>query len=121
MLSSPGASWKRSISSDNQQQLSSQAMERHGEGWAGALPHRETAEEQKLQLGPRLATSGENAAALLQISPSYKDGGEPNFGNGKGHQVELRSDCDLPTREEPDLRYQSFPILFPISGAPHIS
>lgn len=26
--------------------------------WEGALPHREAADEQKLQLGPRSATSG---------------------------------------------------------------
>ena len=46
---------------------------RGGEEWEGALPHSETADEQKLQLGPRLATSGETVVSVLQISLSYKE------------------------------------------------
>lgn len=113
MLSSPCASWKQ----QHQQCQSAAAVptskEEAREEWEGALPHSETAEEQKLQLGPRLATSGETVVSVLQISLSYKDGGKPNFGNSKGSRVEPSRDCNLPSHEQPDLRYQSFPTVSP--------
>lgn len=61
------------------------------EEWEGVLPHRETADEQNLQLGLRLATSC-GVFFFLQISLGCKEGGEANFGDGLASQVELRTD-----------------------------
>lgn len=58
LLGSPSACWKCSISSC---QSAAAVTTGNGEAWKeweGALPHREAADEQKLQLGPRSATSG---------------------------------------------------------------
>lgn len=56
----------------------------------GVLPHRETTDEQNLQLGLRSATSC-GVFFFSQISLGYNDGGEANFGDGVASPVELRT------------------------------
>lgn len=62
------------------------------EEWEGVLPHRETADEQNLQLGLRLATSCGVFSFFADFAQLAKMEVKQTLETGMASQVELRTD-----------------------------
>lgn len=116
LLRSP-CPWKRSISNVNQQQLSPQAMEKHGK-MGGSSPTQGNSSWTKTPAGTKISNKWWNVFSFCKFHSATKMEDEPNFANSMGSQMELRNDFNLPSQEEPGLRSQSFPT---VSYAPHRS